>query len=100
MAEQLHLVAGVVAVEPDTNAGGRVAVAASVDQAHVGHSVVVRDGVDALAVVATRAVARAARAGGKLWVGTNFRVAHDFRLCLTDFGEFGALDSIARCSRN
>ena len=36
VAEQLHLVARVVAVEPDALAGWGVAVAAGVDQAHVG----------------------------------------------------------------
>ena len=80
VAQELHLVARVVAVEPDANAGGGVAVPSGVDQAHVGHSVVVSDGVDAVAVVAIWAVARAARARGKLRVGSDLRVANDFRL--------------------
>ena len=68
VAEELHLVPGVVAVEPDANAGGSVTVAAGVDEAHVADRVVVGDRVDALAVVAVGAVARAAGAGRELQI--------------------------------
>jgi len=63
VAEQLHVVAGVIAVQPDPEAGGCVAVAPGVNEAHVGDGVVVGDGVHALAVVPVGAGACAARAG-------------------------------------
>ena len=66
VAEQLHLVARVVAVEPDAEARGGVAVATSVEDSHVRDSVVVGDRVDALAVGAVRTCASASGAGGGL----------------------------------
>lgn len=77
VAEQLHLVARVVAVQPDADARGRVAVAAGVDQTHVGHGAVVGDGVDALAVVAVGTVAGARGAWRQLRVRPHIRVADD-----------------------
>ena len=48
-----------VPVKPDADAGRGVAVPTCVDETHVGHGVVVGDGVGALAVIARRAIAGA-----------------------------------------
>ena len=68
MAEQLHLVPRIIAVQPEADATRRVAVPTGVDQAHVGDGLIERDRVDTFARVAARAVPFARRPGGELRV--------------------------------
>jgi hypothetical protein len=77
VAEDLHLVARVVSVEPDALAGRGVAVAAGVNQPHVANRVVVGDGMHAFAVVAAGTVAGAGGARAQLGVWADVRVASD-----------------------